>query len=73
MIDAVLSSPLFGLALTAAAWQAGLALQRRTRLAVCNPLLVASLLIIALLSTDEGHEDDNTIPTTEHEEGGEAK
>ena len=31
------------------------------------------LLIIALLSTDEGHEDDNTIPTTEHEEGGEAK
>ena len=50
MIDAVLSSPFFGLALTAAAWQAGLALQRRTRLAVCNPLLVASLLIIALLA-----------------------
>ena len=29
------------------------------------------LLIIALLATEPGHEHDGTIPTTEHEEGGE--
>ena len=31
------------------------------------------LLVISLLSTDEDHEHDGTIPTTEHEEGGAAK
>ena len=31
------------------------------------------LLIIALLSTGDEHEDDGTIPTTEHEEGGAAE
>ena len=50
MIDALLSSPFFGLALTAAAWCLGVVLQRRTRLVICNPLVVASLLIIAVLA-----------------------
>ena len=50
MIDALLSSPFFGLALTAAAWCLGVVLQRRTRLVICNPLVVASLLVIAVLA-----------------------
>ena len=31
------------------------------------------LLIITLLATEPGHEHDGTIPTTEHEEGGDVK
>lgn len=31
------------------------------------------LLVIYLLGTDESHEHDSTIPTTEHEEGGTGK
>ena len=31
------------------------------------------LLVIYLLGTDESHEHDGTIPTTEHEEGGTGK
>ena len=50
MIDAVLSSPLFGLTLTAGAWYLGLRLQQRTRLVICNPLLAAALIIIGVLT-----------------------
>ena len=50
MIDAVLSSPLFGLTLTAGAWYLGLRLQQRTRLVICNPLLTAALIIIGVLT-----------------------
>ena len=31
------------------------------------------LLVIYLLGTDESHEHDGTIPTTEHEKGGTGK
>ena len=50
MIDALLSSPFFGLGLSAAAWCAGVWLQKRTGWVLCNPLLVAAVLIIALLA-----------------------
>ena len=50
MIDALLSSPFFGLGLSAAAWCAGIWLQKRTGWVLCNPLLVAAVLIIALLA-----------------------
>lgn len=49
MIDAMLNSPFFGLALTAAAWCAGLWVQKRTRWVLCNPLVIAGLLIMMVL------------------------
>ena len=50
MIDAVLSSPFFGLCLSAAAWCVGLWLQKKTRWVLCNPLVIAGVLIIAVLA-----------------------
>ena len=50
MIDAVLSSPFFGLSLSAAAWCVGLWLQKKTRGVLCNPLVIAGVLIIAVLA-----------------------
>ena len=50
MIDAVLSSPFFGLSLSAAAWCVGLWLQKKTRWVLCNPLVIAGVLIIAVLA-----------------------
>lgn len=46
-MDGLLSSPFFGLR---AAWCAGLWLQKKTGWVLCNPLLVAGVLIIALLA-----------------------
>jgi predicted murein hydrolase (TIGR00659 family) len=42
-------SPSFGIALSIAAFWIGLALQKKTRLVICNPLLIAIVLIIAIL------------------------
>ena len=50
MIDTMLSSPFFGLALTCAAWCVGLWAEKKTGLILCSPLLVAAVLIICLLS-----------------------
>ena len=50
MIDAILSSPFFGLSLSAAAWCVGLWLQKKTRWVLCNPLVIAGVLIIAVLA-----------------------
>lgn len=50
MIDAVITSPFFGLALTAAAWCLGCWVQKKTGFLLCNPLLIAVALIIAVLS-----------------------
>ena len=50
MIDAILSSPFVGLTLTAACWCFALRLQKRTGLLVCNPVLVAALLVIGVLT-----------------------
>ena len=50
MADIILNSPFFGLTLTAAAWCVGCWLQKKTGLLLCNPLLIAVALIIAVLS-----------------------
>lgn len=50
MFEAVISSPFFGLALTLGCWCLGVELQRRTGLLICNPVLVASLLVIGALT-----------------------
>ena len=50
MADVILTSPFFGLTLTAAAWCAGCWLQKKTGLLLCNPLLIAVALIIAVLA-----------------------
>ena len=49
MTDLFCSTPFFGLALTVVCWCFALWLQKKTGLLVCNPVLVASLLIVALL------------------------
>ena len=50
MTEAILSSPFLGLVLSAGAWCIGCRVQKRTGLLLCNPLLIATALIIALLS-----------------------
>ena len=50
MADALFASPFLGLTLSAAAWCFGCWVQKRTGLLVCNPLLIATALIIAVLS-----------------------
>ena len=50
MLDALTSSAFFGLALSAGCWCFAVWLQKKTGLLVCNPVLVASLMIIALLT-----------------------
>lgn len=50
MLNALLTSPFFGLTLSAGAWCIGCWLQKRTGLLLCNPLLIAVALIIAFLS-----------------------
>ena len=50
MIETMLSSPLFGLAVSCLAWWAGLWVQKKTGLLLCNPLVVASALIILFLT-----------------------
>ncbi len=50
MTDAILSSPFFGLTLSAAAWWAGCWIQKKTGFLLCNPLLIAAALIIGVLS-----------------------
>jgi len=63
MIDALLSSPLFGLALTCAAWCAGLWIQKKTGLFLLNPLMVAVALIVLVLAVFR-------IPYSAYSEGG---
>lgn len=50
MIDAILNSAFFGLTLSTAAWCFGRWVQKKTGGVICNPLLVASLVIIAFLA-----------------------
>lgn len=63
MIDAMLSSPLFGLSLTCAAWAVGQWVQRRTGLLLLNPVLVSSAVIILVLAVFH-------IPYAQYEQGG---
>ena len=50
LTEGLLNSPFFGLGLSAAAWCAGLWVQKKTGWVLCNPLLIAGLLIIAFLA-----------------------
>ena len=63
MLDAMLASPFFGLALSAAAWCAGLWVQKKTKWVLCNPLVIAGLLIIAVLAAFD-------IPLEGYDQGG---
>ena len=49
MIDALLSTPFFALALTCGAWCAGVWVQKKTGFVLCNPLVIATALIILFL------------------------
>ena len=49
MLKAITSSPLFGIVLCIAAFELGVWLQKRLKTPLCNPLLIAVALIIALL------------------------
>ena len=48
MIDAVLSSPFFGLSLSAAAWCVGLWLQKKTRWVIAGVLIIAVLAVFRI-------------------------
>jgi len=48
-MSALLESPYFGVALTVAAYWAGVKIQKKTGLVICNSLLIAALLVIAVL------------------------
>ena len=63
MIDVILSSPLFGLVLSCAAWCAGVWLQKKTKIVLFNPLIIASALIILLLAVFH-------IPYEDYNQGG---
>ena len=49
MTQVILSSPLFGIVLSCAAWCVGLWVQKKTRLVLFNPLIVAVAVVILLL------------------------
>lgn len=63
MIDAFLSSPLFGIVLTVAAFAVGLLVQRKTKFVLANPMLIAVLLVIGVLVLCK-------IPLEQYEAGG---
>ena len=48
-MSALLESPYFGVALTVAAYWVGVKIQKKTGLVICNSLLIAALLVIAVL------------------------
>ena len=48
-MNALLESPYFGVALTIAAYMIGLKIQKKTGLVICNSLLIAGGLVIAVL------------------------
>ena len=49
MIQELFAQPYFGVLLTIAAYWAGMKIQHKTRLAICNGMLLAVLLVIAVL------------------------
>ena len=50
MIQEVMQSPFFGVTLTVAAYWAGSKIQKKTGLVICNSMILAVLMIIAVLS-----------------------
>lgn len=63
MIDAVLQSPLFGIVLSVGAYWLGHKIQRKTRIAVLNPLMLAIAFVIAVLAAFD-------IPLEVYDQGG---
>ena len=63
MKELITTSPFFGICITVAAYKAGCILNRKTRLAVFNPLLMAEVLIMAVLLVFD-------IPLEAYNEGG---
>lgn len=63
MIEAMLTSPFFGLTISIAAWCGGVWIQKKTKWVLCNPLLIASLAIIAVLAVFH-------IPLADYNQGG---
>ena len=63
MMEALFSSPLFAIALSVFAYMAGLWLNRKTHLALFNPLLVAYVIVISFLLVF-------SIPLEWYEKGG---
>ena len=49
MMQELFAQPYFGVLLTIAAYWAGMKIQHKTRLAICNGMLLAVLLVIAVL------------------------
>lgn len=49
MLDQVISSPFFGISLSIAAYAFGTFLNKKTKSALCNPLLISYLVIIPIL------------------------
>ena len=50
MFEALIWSPFFGLTLSAAAWCVGVRIQKSTGWALCNPLVIATILVILVLT-----------------------
>lgn len=50
MLKGFIQTPFFGLALTMICWLVGVKISQKTKLLICNPLLISSLIIVALLT-----------------------
>lgn len=48
-MNEVLQTPFFGIVLTIVAYETGVFLSRKFKLAICNPMLIASVLIVGFL------------------------
>lgn len=48
-MNTLLSSPYFGIALSVAAYAVGVKIQKKTGLVLCNSLIIAALLVVAVL------------------------
>lgn len=63
MLDAILSSPLFGLVLSCVTWCAGVWVQKKTKFVLFNPLIIAAALTILILAVFH-------IPYEDYNQGG---
>lgn len=62
-MSTLMQSPMFGILLSLIAFEIGLLIQRKTRLLVCNPLLIAIVVIILFLLVTK-------IPLSSYQVGG---
>lgn len=63
-MNEIYASPFFGITLSILAFEAGILLEKKTRLAVANPLLIAVILCIAVIKSAD-------IPLSSYNAGGE--